>query len=314
MRSACSLTALLLATYCVAQNASPSVIASWGGTATIGGITIEQTVGEMMVSTVDNGNVRLTQGFHQAEPVLMRANIRAILQGPFNEVTGLMRDDLRNLGLVPLMEPYSAIGFAQLGSGAEMTTVSALAVTGPNAVIDWVHLQLRDRNNATTVLATRNALLQADGDIVDVDGSSPVRFVANSDDYFISVHHRNHFGVMSLATVPLTSTATAFDFTDGSAATYGIDARTSVAGVQLLWCGDVNADGTIRYVGAENDRDLILLAIGGSVPTNTTTGYAATDVNLDGTTRYVGFANDRDPILVNIGGSVPTNVRQDQLP
>ena len=30
--------------------------------------------------------------------------------------------------------------------------------------------------------------------------------------------------------------------------------------------------------------------------------------------RYVGEANDRDPILVNIGGSTPTNVRQEQLP
>ncbi len=314
MRSAITFTTLLAAAVCTAQNASPSVIASSGGTGTISGITIEQTVGEVVVTTIENGNLRLTQGFHQAEPVLMRANIRAYLQGPFNELTGLMRDDLRSLGLVPLMEPYSALGFAQLGSGAEMTTVSALATTGPNAVIDWVHVQLRDKNDATTVVATRNALVQADGDIVDVDGSSPVRFVAASDNYFISVHHRNHFGVMSLATVHLTSIATALDFTDGSTATYGTEAQTSVGAVQVMWCGDVDPDGTIRYVGVDNDRDPILVAIGGTVPTNTVVGYAPSDVNLDGTTRYVGFANDRDPILVNIGGSVPTNVRQDQLP
>jgi hypothetical protein len=30
--------------------------------------------------------------------------------------------------------------------------------------------------------------------------------------------------------------------------------------------------------------------------------------------QYVGTGNDRDPILVNIGGSVPTALRNEQLP
>ncbi|MBK6831696.1 MAG: hypothetical protein IPG92_13575 [Flavobacteriales bacterium] len=314
MRSVLSFPAVLLTVACAAQSASPSVIASWGGSANIGVITIEQTTGEVMVSTIESSSVQLTQGFHQAEPVLMRANIRAFLQGPFDEFTGLMRDDLRSLGLVPLGEPYSALGFPQFGGGGELTTASALAITGSDAIVDWVHVQLRDKNDPSAVVSTRNALVQADGDVVDVDGSSPVRFVAPADSYFISVHHRNHFGVMSLTTLLLTSTAVALDFTDGSTATYGTDAQTNVGAVQVMWCGDVNADGSIRYVGAANDRDLILVAIGGTVPTNTAAGYGTTDVNLDGITRYVGLANDRDPILVNIGGSVPTNVRQDQLP
>ena len=38
------------------------------------------------------------------------------------------------------------------------------------------------------------------------------------------------------------------------------------------------------------------------------------DVNLDGNVLYVGNLNDRDPILVNIGGSVPTSTRVQQLP
>ncbi len=56
------------------------------------------------------------------------------------------------------------------------------------------------------------------------------------------------------------------------------------------------------------------MAIGGAVPTNTIAGYRSEDVNLDGTVRYVGEGNDRDPVLVNIGGSVPTNTRAAQLP
>ena len=54
--------------------------------------------------------------------------------------------------------------------------------------------------------------------------------------------------------------------------------------------------------------------IGGSVPTNTITGYLLSDVNLDGAVKYVGSGNDRDPILTNIGGSIPTNTLNEQLP
>jgi len=38
------------------------------------------------------------------------------------------------------------------------------------------------------------------------------------------------------------------------------------------------------------------------------------DANLDGQVKYTGASNDRDPILVNIGGTVPTNTRVQQLP
>ena len=50
------------------------------------------------------------------------------------------------------------------------------------------------------------------------------------------------------------------------------------------------------------------------LPTNTIMSYSTADVNLDGTVKYVGTGNDRDPILVNIGGNLPTAVRSEQLP
>ena len=54
--------------------------------------------------------------------------------------------------------------------------------------------------------------------------------------------------------------------------------------------------------------------IGGVVPTNTTAGYLLEDANMDGFARYTGGNNDRDIILGNIGGTVPTNSRAEQLP
>jgi hypothetical protein len=38
------------------------------------------------------------------------------------------------------------------------------------------------------------------------------------------------------------------------------------------------------------------------------------DVNMDGVVKYTGANNDRDPILVNIGSTVPTQTRSAQLP
>ncbi len=50
------------------------------------------------------------------------------------------------------------------------------------------------------------------------------------------------------------------------------------------------------------------------MPTNTVLGYYIEDTNLDGAVKYVGAGNDRDPILVNVGATVPTNTRVQQLP
>jgi hypothetical protein len=107
------------------------------------------------------------------------------------------------------------------------------------------------------------------------------------------------------------------DLTSSSTPTFGTDARKLVAGAfpaQVLYSGDVNFNGQIKYTGTNNDRDPILVRIGGNVPTNTVSGYFREDVNLTGVVKYTGSDNDRDPILVNVGGTVPTNTRSEQLP
>ncbi len=52
-----------------------------------------------------------------------------------------------------------------------------------------------------------------------------------------------------------------------------------------------------------------------STPTSTVSNaYSPLDVNLDGVIKYIGANNDRDPILTTVGGSTPTNTRMQQLP
>lgn len=290
------------------------LISNGGGTNTVGGNTISWSIGEPIIGTGTVPGGIITQGFQQAEPVRLKLNIRAFLQGPYNSTTGAMNDGLRANSLIPTTEPYTALGYAFVGGGGESTTQPILDFPGSNAIIDWVVLELRDKNDNVNVLHSRSALLQADGDVVEMDGFSQVRFPLPADDYFIAVHHRNHLSVMPLNSVALSGSSSAIDLTNGSTATYGTNAQHINAGVRMLWCGDVSGDGTLMYVGEGNDRDPILVEIGGTVPTATSAGYKAEDVNMDGTVKYVGEGNDRDPILVNIGGSVPTNTRTEQLP
>jgi len=241
--------------------------------------------------------------------------LRVNLQGPYNAATNLMRDDLRALGFVPTAEPYQALGFPQVGGGGESTTAARLSQTGKNAVVDWVRVELRNKNNPTQVLATRSALLERDGDIVGTDGYARLIFNVTSDNYFVAVRHRNHLGVMSLTSVALGANEAGVDFTLGTTPSYGTDARIIFTnGKRGLWCGNVQRDSQLRYTGQDNDRDPILSIIGGNVPTNFITGYHMADVTLDGVVRYIGQDNDRDPILLNIGGNVPTNFRDEQLP
>lgn len=245
----------------------------------------------------------------------VRVAAKAWLEGCYVQAATQMHDSLRVHALLPTAEPYTALGFAQSGGGGGESIAPALLTTsGADAIVDWVRLELRASGSPGTVVATRQALLQRDGDIVDTDGVSPVTFAVAAGNYFVVVRHRNHLGCMSAAALALSSTATVVDFRSAATATYGTNARKTIGGAMALWMGNVVNDGSLRYTGASNDRDPILVRIGGLVPTAVANGYYVEDSNMDGQVRYTGTANDRDPLFVNVGGLVPTATRAEQLP
>jgi hypothetical protein len=242
--------------------------------------------------------------------------MRAELQGAFNASNNLMRDDLRAAGLIPTSEPFTALGFTQAGGGGgETISPAILAVTGMNAVVDWVLIELRNKNTPSTIVATRSALIQRDGDVVGTNGSSRIQFNVPSDNYYVALRHRNHLGVMTSTSMPFNAAATNLDLSSPAAATYGTNARAALnASRQGLWSCNTQRDGQVKYSGSNNDRDPILVLIGGTTPNNQVTGYSMNDVNLDGRVKYTGTGNDRDLILLNVGSTTPNNVRTQQLP
>lgn len=238
--------------------------------------------------------------------------LKVLLDGPYRTANGLMVDSLRARNLVPLTEPYTALG--HVVTGPLSTTAPVMAVTGTNAVVDWVLVELRAPAVPHAVLEARVGLVQRDGDVVAVDGVSPLGFCLNAGSYRVAVRHRNHLGCMTGSALALSANATGLDLSASATSTYGTNARKTVGSLRTLWSGNVFVNNSLGYTGPSNDRDPILAAVGGTSPTNSATGYLLADVNMDGQVRYTGQDNDRDPILNNIGGSVPTNVVYEQLP
>jgi hypothetical protein len=239
-------------------------------------------------------------------------DVKALLDGPYDAGSGLMSDALRANGHLPLAHPYGTAPFNHVETATVSNTL--LAVTGNNAIVDWVLVELRNALNPSQVVSRRAALLQRDGDVVDLDGTSPVLFLVNAGSYHVAIRHRNHFGVMTGAAASLTHTGTTIDFIDEATSTFGLDARRSVgAGAMALWSGNARVDAQLKYSGSQNDRDAILVKIGGLIPTAVVFGYHPEDVTMNGIVSYAGAGNDRDRILVNLNGSV-ISVRFEQLP
>lgn len=246
------------------------------------------------------------------EPSGVHLRIYAFLEGAYQGGTFPMKDQLRAQGLVPLEEPYTAMGFPS--DPVPPTNPLVLSWTLSNAVVDWVLVELRDATDPSVVLARRPGLLKVSGAVTGADGVSASAFALPAGQYHVALRHRNHLGVMTATPITLGSSPIPIDLRTASTPTFGTDARKADDDVMLLWSGNSNGDAVMKYVGAENDRDPILSRIGGTVPTATTDGYWPEDVNMDGVVKYVGANNDRDPILQNIGGVVPTATRPEQLP
>ncbi len=244
-------------------------------------------------------------------------NIKALLEGPY-QGSGLMGDALRSALLLPLGEPYTALGFTQVGGGGEAMGASVLTVTGDNAIVDWVLVELRSAINSSQVVSTRCGLLQRDGDIVATDGASSLVLTAIPGNYYVAVRHRNHMGIMTASPMALSGAALPIDFRLPGTPVWGTQSRKDLGdGLHALWGGNVFRDANVsllKYTGTNNDRDPILSVIGGNSPNSVIAGYMREDVNLSGQVKYTGAANDRDPILVNVGNTVPTSVRTEQLP
>ncbi len=248
---------------------------------------------------------------------------KAMLAGPYVAGIGLMHDSLRVKNLIPLTEPYTSSPYNKLpigGAAGETILPSVLAVTGNDAIVDWVFLELRSNAVPGTVLANKRALIQRDGDIVGTDGFSPVLFpTAYSGMYYVSIKHRNHLGVMSVSAVNFNGcAATHVDFTLPSIYINPgiITAPRKVFGsVYALWSADANNNKNVKYNGLSNDKDVILNALGiANLNSSLSPVYRSEDLNMDGKIRYNNADMDRGLIIDNVGPTTPNTIINQHTP
>jgi hypothetical protein len=263
-------------------------------------------------------------------------NIRAMLQGGTEPlltgyVAGLMNDRLRSTtfpapaagtaptgNLIPLTDPYSSAPYNGLfplfqhfnNSSTEIINASVLneqASINDN-IVDWVFIELRQGTSpGSTLVQTRSALIQRDGDIVDIDGVSPVYFknLDPNTNYSIGVRHRNHLGLYSANAAPanlysLGLSASLIDLKNGATSTIRGTANTNyvnTGAVNMLYAGNVNLNGNVRYSNSFNDKDDILLILGGNQLGLINNNYHRGDINMNRNVRYSNAQNDKDYLL-----------------
>ncbi|OUR90405.1 hemagglutinin protein [Flavobacteriales bacterium 34_180_T64] len=300
------LTVLLVSFISNSQNIYKSSIDAGGASASVGDIQVFYTIGEVNVQELNSGNIQASEGF-VGPAFKIKIDPKLYLQGAMQNplVAGQMNDHLRSNGFVPTVSPYS---------DGKTCDASVFNITGANAIVDWVWVELRAANDNTKLINGRSALLQRDGDVVDLDGVSNLIMTAAPTNYFVVMDHRNHLGAMSANSIGLSEAiATLVDFGNIGFQTFGSNAQVTLgSGNTALWAGDVNNNGQIRYLGPGNDtntiKDTVLGDSGNTTSSNfyPFSGYNNADINMNGQIRYLGPGNDTN-VLKDIILSHPSN-------
>ncbi len=291
-----------------------------GTSAGTAGLYVGTHVLNLRVKGLDNAWGPVFRTVVQVEPqppVTFTLDLRVALQGCMGST--LMNNTLRNSGLVPLVEPYTALGYdLGLNAGA-VAPSSVMNVSFPPgaSVVDWILVEFHPAQATWQVTERIPLLLRRGGTVSLVDGSYPFLLSLPAGSYYVVVRHRNHLPIATAAPVPINTNgqSVAIDFTSAATPAYGTDARVLAGSFYCMWAGDVRSNGNIQYTGSTNDRDPILVTVGSTTPNNVVSNtYSTRDVNMNGEVKYTGSGNDRDPILVNVGSTTPNNVRVQQLP
>jgi len=208
-------------------------------------------------------------------PDFITANLKVFLEGPYNG-SGAMTTTLNADSLIPR---FSSTAYSTVTYGYTASTVASI----PNSdIVDWVLVELRTDTAATTTVARRAAFLKSDGSIVDLDGSSRVRFEGiTPGNYYVVVRHRNHLAIMTASAIPLSSNSTSYDFTTSELQTYGTSAmKVLSAGIYGMHSGDGNQDGLVT----STDFNIFNPEF-----TSAASGYKYSDWNLDGLVTSTDF-------------------------
>lgn len=199
-------------------------------------------------------------------------NLTVALDGAYSTTTKNMSRYLSQLNQIPAYQPYASVPWNFSGDTLVTNTEIITQISGSAGfAVDWVLVELRDKNNPSNIVSRKAGILRQNGSIIDPAGSS-LTFEVPSDQYYISVKHRNHLMIRSTNPVSLTA---------GSTTNYNFTTAGNSIGAKLLdsspvvWgmiAGDVDGNGQVQN---SDNEDFIDLQIG-------QTGYINADIDMDG--------------------------------
>ncbi|AOW21631.1 hypothetical protein [Urechidicola croceus] len=273
----------------VAQSIYKSSIDSGGDIASASGVEILYTIGETFVAETTLTTVSISEGFINGIQLSINISPKIFLQGPLltQQTTGLMNDNLRSNSIIPTTSPY--IDVATIAPGV-LNTGGSLGTGDPeNDIVDWIWVELRDKNDNTNILASQSALIQRDGDIVSLNGTSSLSFDLEPDDYFVAVAHRIHLGVITANVVSLNGSNTNLDLTTNPILINGgLSAVADMgSGTFALFSGDFDGNGQVQ----NDDASAVVQLIGSS-------GYANADIDMNSQVQNSDLTN---ALLPNLG-------------
>ncbi|MEO0471743.1 MAG: DUF1501 domain-containing protein [Bacteroidota bacterium] len=171
------------------------------------------------------------------------------LEGYYNSTLDQMvREDT---GDIPLHHPFQVQPFAYYGDES--------FITKPSGFIDWLLVELRDKNDINNVVGRKAVWLHESGRVRSVNNSDDLRFEnLLEDDYTIVIYSRNHLPAVSKD--PITMPGTGFADLDLAETTLIAGNMKLVNGKQMMVAGDMNQDGVIDLNDLQdwmNNRALI---------------------------------------------------------
>ena len=312
----------------------------WNGSAWITGNNLNRFPNSVSIPVIAGAKQDL-YGMNQF--VLLQA--KAMLQGAYNASAKLMNDKLRNseansignlptTNVIPATDPYrtAPYNFIHTNNALTESVVSndfpnpfIGQLTPENNIVDWVFVELRSADTlGNTVIQTRSALIQRDGDIVEVDGVSPLYFKNIPEaNYTVAIKHRNHLAMctnpaaftQSLSSIANTPT---LDFTSlASANLMGIAGLNyfNQNGNNFLYAGNANLNGNIRWNAPYSDKDYILNTVLYKNAENILmNSYSEGDIDLDREVRWRAPNSDIDFLLSTTLSNSVAAVKSQALP
>lgn len=278
---------------------------------------------KIWVSSDDCGNVSTLIRSDTCNLAAVR--IKAYLAGAMIGIgpnESLMRDNLRGANFIPTSSPYQIASSLNPGGGTGQSSnsqvnPSLLEVSGNNAIVDWVLVEIRSALEPRVIVASFPSMLQRDGDLIMANTGSDILNVAGLQEgfYYVRISHRNHLGIMTAEPIYLkVGDVPLIDFTSASSPVYsGNSGRKLEGGKMRLWSGDLNSDKRVIYQGPYNDVFKLFSDVL-THPMNTSNlanyiriGYENSDINMDGYSIYQGPNNDRSLLLLQTILAHPNN-------